>query len=433
MKSIKNLCHFFWQLEEKYDLLQLELGGVKAWQYKRMAIYYEIAKQAGVIQAPHTQMKGKDHLKSFWGYFRSLFIGNPLFVPKADVLVFPHERTKSFEGKSIDIYTYFLTSELRTESCKVLEIKRPYLVKHTSERNKDTFYLDGILLLSNIFKKLLPLKVTNEQKEKIENVENEVFSALGVRINLVKLLIEQSKKFKINRACFKYILRKAEVKTVYCVVGYSLGDLISACKDLDIEIIEVQHGTFSKYHLGYSYPNKQTYVDYFPTKFLVWNQFWKDMLELPIASESVAVRPFDYMEIQRDSYLNTIRKANSAVVISQGALTEKIASTLLKYWDKFSQYEIQYKLHPGEYQSWQESKSLRTLVDSNRVSLVKDCDLYGLFSESEFQIGVFSTALYEGAEFGCKSSLLDLPGIEYMQRFIELNNLVFTDGIYIDN
>ena len=53
-----------------------------------------------------------------------------------------------------------------------------------------------------------------------------------------------------------------------------------------------------------------------------------------------------------------------------------------------------------------------------------------MFSVSEYQLGVFSTALYEGVEFGCKTILADLPGIEYMDQFIKYNHLSKKDGFY---
>ncbi len=60
------------------------------------------------------------------------------------------------------------------------------------------------------------------------------------------------------------------------------GELIKAANDLNIEIIELQHGTYSKYHLGYSFPNNNNNNKhtYFPTKFYVWNKYWKDLNKL---------------------------------------------------------------------------------------------------------------------------------------------------------
>jgi hypothetical protein len=64
-------------------------------------------------------------------------------------------------------------------------------------------------------------------------------------------------------------------------------------------------------------------------------------------------------------------------------------------------------------------KKLNYLEKKHNIKVVTDINLYEQLANSEFQAGVFSTALYEGIEFNCKTILLDLPGIEYMDNFIE--------------
>jgi hypothetical protein len=53
------------------------------------------------------------------------------------------------------------------------------------------------------------------------------------------------------------------------------------------------------------------------------------------------------------------------------------------------------------------------VIDHNHINL------YELFAQSEYQIGVFSTAIYEGLTLNCKTVLLDFPGVEYMEYLIE--------------
>jgi len=46
-------------------------------------------------------------------------------------------------------------------------------------------------------------------------------------------------------------------------------------------------------------------------------------------------------------------------------------------------------------------------------------DLYRLLAESYWQLGVYSTAIFEGLGLGCKTILVNLPGIEYMDPLVE--------------
>ena len=80
----------------------------------------------------------------------------------------------------------------------------------------------------------------------------------------------------------------------------------------------------------------------------------------------------------------------------------------------FSNATIFYKLHPGEYGRFKLYPAYIDLSKYKNVKFVEDVDLYSLLASSEYHVGVFSTALYEGMEFGCKTLILDLPGIEYV-------------------
>ena len=84
-----------------------------------------------------------------------------------------------------------------------------------------------------------------------------------------------------------------------------------------------------------------------------------------------------------------------------------------------SDCQIKYKLHPSEYNIWKEYPDLCRLAEVANVEILdSDVDLYSLFATSFYQIGVFSTAIYEGIGMGCKTVLLNLPGVEYMDDLV---------------
>ena len=47
--------------------------------------------------------------------------------------------------------------------------------------------------------------------------------------------------------------------------------------------------------------------------------------------------------------------------------------------------------------------------------------LYKLFAQSKYQVGAFSTAIYEGLMFNCKTFIVDVPGVEYLDDLVEKN------------
>ena len=85
-------------------------------------------------------------------------------------------------------------------------------------------------------------------------------------------------------------------------------------------------------------------------------------------------------------------------------------------------YDFIYKLHPGEYSTWKENYP--KLVEADKLDNFSVIDsnepeLYKLFAESEYQVGAFSTAIYEGLAFNCKTFIVDVPGVEYLDDLVE--------------
>jgi hypothetical protein len=59
------------------------------------------------------------------------------------------------------------------------------------------------------------------------------------------------------------------------------------------------------------------------------------------------------------------------------------------------------------------------LADSNVEVVGDEPPLYELFATSTTQVGVNSTALFEGLKFGLDTFVLDAPGWEYMTYLVD--------------
>ena len=415
ISDIVELREFILYLEEKYDLLDFEIDGVKPWQLKRVAIDYDLGSICGVMNTPHTKLSKKEKILNILNFIKSSIFNNPFFSKKVGTIIFPHSRVIEVDGKFIDIYTHYFINDLIKDEKSFIEIERPSNGKHLKKKENWRYYNDFIQVSKEIFSKFIKLQDVNYKK--INQIESEIKERIG-KYDLLDLFISTTKKYKIEYFLYKKLLKKLKPKQVYMVVSYGgFGPLIKAAKDLGIETIEFQHGNFSKYHFGYYFGEDKKELNYFPDKFLVWNEYWKSLINFPIDDKNIIIRKFDFLENKKKSYLDIKRVENRIVVLSQGVLGEKIAKKILDNWDYFNQFDIKYKLHPGEYDRWQEYESLMILSKKKNIEIIKATDLYMLFSSCEYQVGVFSTALSEGVEFGCKTILLDLPGIEEMYKF----------------
>ena len=61
-----------------------------------------------------------------------------------------------------------------------------------------------------------------------------------------------------------------------------------------------------------------------------------------------------------------------------------------------------------------------SLFDNFEVIDNSEIPLYRLLAESNYQVGAFSTAIYEGMMFGCKTFILDVPVVEYLDDLVEM-------------
>ena len=423
IKNIKDLCEYIWYLEDKYDLLDLEINGIHPWAAFRMDLYFEIGKKYKVFDK-ELSMKLSKTEKAI-NFFRLLIntISNHLSsnLQKADVLIFSHPRSKLVENRLIDPYTHYLVQSLIENDIPFLEFESPYKGQHLRKKKHYKQYLDSILILRNIKNLFIKTKINKKNRATLEMLSNEINQATTNFLDIKKILISNSKKFIPTYSFYLKLLKRTQPKKIYLIVSYGRGELIKAANDLNIEIIELQHGTFSKYHLGYSFPNGNNKA-YLPTKFYVWNKYWKDLINLPIPIENIILSPFKYLEIEKKKYDRIKKEKDSLLILSQGGITESILSKIIENITYFQKFNITFKRHPNEYHMMSEYKNLIYLQKKHNVKVVSNIDLYEYLAKSEYQAGVFSTSLYEGVEFNCKTILLDVPGIEYMDKFIENYN-----------
>lgn len=434
-KSVKEVCDIIFSLEEKYDLNHMKIQGIYVWQLVRVYVYYEISLKIGVFGSPQQgKVTFKDKVLSFLPFIKNSLFSNPLSGNyHKDILIFDHPRKVIHNGEYRDIYSYFLIDALNnagnTNTYELIE--SPYLNKHYTKKEDYIKYNDRILLGSYIHKKLANLKFKSCEMDKIANLQRKLISNFNIEIDLFNIIRNHIFDFKYHYKKYDKLFKKRTLKYAFVIVAYENQAMIAAAKDNGVEVIEIQHGTISNYHLGYNYPNSNDKnLKYFPDKILIFGKYWKDVSNYPIDKKNIISLGFPYLDENIESYIDNEKNKNQILFISQGVIGKylsdfayKLAKQLENSKEKI-EYEIIYKLHPGEYSNWEDNyKSLKkanklsnfTVIDNSKISL------YELFSKSEYQIGVFSTAIYEGLLFNCKTFLVDLPGVEYMDSLIDKN------------
>ena len=226
-------------------------------------------------------------------------------------------------------------------------------------------------------------------------------------------------KRKISLPLYLRLLKRVFPKVIVLVTGYGKQNLIEAAKRLRIPVVELQHGVIYPMHLAYNYPTSYIPTSVFPDYILVWGDYWKESADFPLESDRIVSVGYPYMNLQKEKY-SKIQRKKQILFISQGGLGSSISNFAVNLFEHLGKdYEIVYKLHPGEWHNWRQKYP--ELVDSGLTVLDTASEiLYKLFAESMIQIGVSSTAIYEGLAFGLRTFLIDTISVEFMNRLVEL-------------
>ena len=218
--SVSDICEAFFNLEEKYDLNYQKIQGYYSWKLIRMHLYYDITRKTKMFGAPQQKsLSLLDKVISFLPFFKNSVLYNP-FTGKygKDILVFDHPRKVIFNGEYCDIYSKFLVDFLNDDySFEVLE--SPYLNNHYTQKQKYIRYTDAIQLGSYIHKKFNKIEFTQNEKDLILKVQNELESTFNIKLDILGMLTTHILNFQYDYKKYIELFKKRKPKQVFVVVG----------------------------------------------------------------------------------------------------------------------------------------------------------------------------------------------------------------------
>jgi hypothetical protein len=132
-----------------------------------------------------------------------------------------------------------------------------------------------------------------------------------------------------------------------------------------------------------------------------------------------------------EKYKDIKKVKNQVVFISQGTVATELSKIALELAKLNPDMKVYYKLHPGEFGRWKtEYKYLQNINEINNLHVIEnEVPLYELMASSEFLVGVYSTAIFEGLTLNCKTILLDLPGVEFLQYLLDSKSALLANNV----
>ena len=430
----KDITERIFNIENRLDLLDGSSEVSIIWERIRHIVSKQLLIELGLHKSKNKIRPQKQNLlwkirigcRLLW----NSIVKNPFFVWRKPTYLFwgSPRRKMGNDGYYIDIYTDYF-SELLPGGATVT-IEKPYEWKHfkpvKTERIK---YADFFLLCIFLFKKIYPWKDKIKIDPVIKEIEKEIYNEFGVTIKIQKMARETQLSRIVSLLVYRFFLRMKKPELLLLVGSYGKSNLIEAAKIEGITTIELQHGVYGPLHMGYSFPGelkKKSFPDYLFT----FGQYWCDNVSFPAEKEKIFPVGFPHLSLTAKNY-NTSNKKDQVVFISQPTTGFNLAQYALSVAEqKDRPKSILFKLHSDEFRWWREEypdllraheKGIITVVDSDSPAL------YSLLAESKYQVGVNSTALFEGIAFNCRTVILKITGHEYMSDLVNYDMVLLVD------
>lgn len=438
----------FNEVEEKYDLPNLNLNGYFYWNYLRAELAWKIEQQKSkldIIRTAESESLARKMAKKTERIKNILFCGR-IKKKECDILVLNHERRVWGD----DAYECIYTDEVIKKYEKAVVLETPYQGRHYKPIvTKRIVYTDIVEIFSYILCsafRLVQAKKFDEYKQKMLDSLRQPMSELnekyGTNVKIEDVgnsLIYGYYMYKAEKAYYSFVIRKLKPKVIIEVVSYSRKCMVvnEIAAEKGIPTIELQHGTIGEEHIGYNYPRGYK-IKQFPEYLFLFGDYWRSKSRFPISQENIGTVGYPYMDKMEKKYRKIREKKakKNILFLSTGPIgleLSNLAVGLSRVLD-LEKYHIIFKLHPKEYTLWKDSYPLLVnsdveVIDNNRQNL------YEFFAKSDIQISGFgSTTVFEGLYFGLTTFLITRGMTKEFQELCDVgiaSEIVDIEDLYI--
>ncbi|QWB99437.1 hypothetical protein KHQ88_04530 [Mycoplasmatota bacterium] len=425
----------FLTFESDNNLFDLKVKDTHFWHLIRFQIYNKIESIIYDVGRAHGDKKSfRNNLILILYNLKYLFIRNVVFYnKKIDYLFMNHPR----RVMDNNVYKCLYTDNLISSGYeKYLIIEDPYQGMHKKLiPNRSIVYTDSLFL----FREIKFLLSYNYFKNKEANIIKSLIYLINKEFKIdldEKFLTSLIKKsiitFEYFNRKYKKLLLKTKPNVIIQVVSYTYSrlSLNYVAKTLNIPTIELQHGTMGKYHIAYNFKEKVN-LPTFPDYIFIFGKFWKENTRFPISENKIKIVGWPYLE-KKVSEFQKKSKENSKkniIFLSQGTIGIKFTKFALDFCNliDLTKYKVILKLHPGEYGRWK--KEYPWLIDS-KIEVIdhNKHDIHYYFAKSDIQVGVSSTALFEGLAYGLKTYVYKAFSFNYMEELYESGYATLVDS-----
>lgn len=418
MIKYDELCKRFCELESRYQLFELDCNGITYWKYARYYLYRVLLNKLYGIQTPwlyHENMYKIPKYSYPFQRFTDWIFHNVNIGCKKDILLFTFNRRVKKGRKYISPVTDEITLHME-QSCCVVESPihggyyRPTPIPRIkyfdvwndvgkAEEYKPISRGELRRQLLTVFEKEFDIVFTNEEKK--------------ILLKNVNYFIMYRRELMAN---YKKLIKKICPKLVFLTQSY-IGEwvvLTETLQEMGIPSVEILHGYVDDNYVPYNYAIPGLH-NALPDYILAYSQIQKDTVNWGIPKENILVVGYPEGEKRARELIPTRKKKGakkritfiSSMMNIMGEYVKEIAANV-----DLEEYEILFKLHPNEYQNWEENYP--KIPESVKIIDNNDKDIHYFIAISDAVIGINSTALFEAAFYPTEIFILEEDSYENM-------------------
>lgn len=231
-------------------------------------------------------------------------------------------------------------------------------------------------------------------------IPNELYNTFGIKVS-DELINRALNRYYAQKFYYKYLFKLIKPNKIFIVQNGIQKGLFKVAKNLDIPVVELQHGIIYYSHLAYSYPsNINNKLLSNPKFFFVYSEFWRNKVAKYFPIEKIIVSgntKASEIKIHPIKY--------SLTFITTSAYTPRFIEIIKQLRAAGYNKSICLKLHP---QQRNEVESIKRELDQylNVEVIYIELSMKDVIGMSESLLTIQSTSAYEVLDAGKRLYIL---------------------------
>lgn len=387
----------FKEIDEHFRVDDIAYKGEKVWPYLRIVYGFKM-----VSASLDKKVDKKAHfVKRFIKMASSIFYGATNWFKRYDYVVYGNtDGKKLIDGRYHDRLVESLLDQLGHENVLFIEqFNQDKFYDLSKLHHKYTVSYSWIELVTAVFSRcFFWSKYTND-------ILDDMNKTLKIEVNYDQLL----KHFSLSVYFNMLILRLYKPKVVF-ITNYAHKSVVKAAKNLNIPIVELQHGVINAQHHGYNMTKSVDY-NFYPDYILTMGEKEKEFFE----RESCYIKNDKHVFVVGSYYLDWINSNfDPQVIRGQYSRFKTLVSVTLQWtvaeeMIRFIETAALENLDTLFILIPRRSSDLKTFnKSSDNIVVLNEYNCYEIVKSTDFHVTSYSSCGYEAPALGIQNIFVDL-------------------------